>query len=569
MLVRCADGFVELLLLLLVELLTRALQLFELDLDERAGGRIAAHHRVACRRPGKNEARVVGLPAHGVMARAEAAAANHGNLGHNAVRHGVDHFRAGSDDPAPFRVFADHEAVHVVQENKRDAVLVAVEDEARRLLRGLRIDHSAELDALLVRTGSKRLHVLFLVRDDTDGPAANARIAAEQGFAVFGAVFLEFACVHNARDDFAHVVLLRRFGGEDAVNFFASVARIARRRVAEGRSVRRAHLVHESPNALEARLVVFLAEIHRAADLRVHLGSAEIFRRSFLANGSLHERRPREKEPRPLGHQNVVAHDRQIRAAGHAHAHNGRYLWDAHRAHHRVVAEDAAKIIRIGKDVFLQRQEYSRRIHQINGWDAVLDGDVLRADDLFRRHREEGAGLYRRIVRDDHKQPPAHAAEPGHCACGRGAAPFFIHLISGVDAQLKKAGIRIDEFGDALARRQPAFGVLRFDRFWPAALADAFLFIFDFRQEIDDPARVLGIVGRLQVEGGFQGRSRHSLTSLWVTAKRSTRRAYLRQASWRRAAKRSLRRREQQYKGYSLVARACGAEEGGLGVQFI
>src|SRR5256885_7622572 len=57
------------------------------------------------------------------------------------------------------------------------------------------------------------------------------------------------------------------------------------------------------------------------------------------------------------------------------------------------------------KDVFLQRQEYSRRIHQINGWDAVLDGDVLRADDLFRRHREEGAGLYRRIVRDDHKQP--------------------------------------------------------------------------------------------------------------------------------------------------------------------
>jgi len=59
--------------------------------------------------------------------------------------------------------------------------------------------------------------VFFLVGDDSHGPAAYARVAAEQGFAVFGAVFLELAAVHEAGDNFAHVVLLGGIAGEDAV----------------------------------------------------------------------------------------------------------------------------------------------------------------------------------------------------------------------------------------------------------------------------------------------------------------------------------------------------------------
>src|SRR5437660_11291787 len=84
-LVSRADGLVKLLLFLLAQLLALALELLDLDLDQRPGRRVAAHHGVARRGPGKDEARVVGLPAHGVVAGAEAAAADDGDLRHHAV----------------------------------------------------------------------------------------------------------------------------------------------------------------------------------------------------------------------------------------------------------------------------------------------------------------------------------------------------------------------------------------------------------------------------------------------------------------------------------------------------
>src|SRR5213080_2070674 len=77
----CADGFVQFFLLLFIDFLAFALELFELDFHECAGRGIAAHHRVARRGPGKNEPGIIRFPAHRVMSGAEAATANHGNLG--------------------------------------------------------------------------------------------------------------------------------------------------------------------------------------------------------------------------------------------------------------------------------------------------------------------------------------------------------------------------------------------------------------------------------------------------------------------------------------------------------
>ena len=134
---------------LLVDFFAFALELLELDFDERAGGGVAAHDGVARRGPREDEARIVGLAAHGVVSRAEAAAEDHGDFGHDAVGDGVDHFCAGADDAAPLGVVADHEAVDVVQENQRDEVLIAVQDEARGFFGGLGVDDAAELDALL------------------------------------------------------------------------------------------------------------------------------------------------------------------------------------------------------------------------------------------------------------------------------------------------------------------------------------------------------------------------------------------------------------------------------------
>ena len=79
------------------------------------------------------------------------------------------------------------------------------------------------------------------------------------------------------------------------------------------------------------------------------LRAAQLFGGSFLPDRRLHQRGAGEKQAAALGHQNVVAHHRQIRAARDAHPHDGGDLRNAHGAHHGVVAEDAAEIVGIGK----------------------------------------------------------------------------------------------------------------------------------------------------------------------------------------------------------------------------
>ncbi len=95
-----------------------------------------------------------------------------------------------------------------MHENQRNAVLIAIENEARGFFRGLSINYAAKFDAFLVRAASQCLHVFFLIGDNPDGPSADARVSAKKRFAVFRAVLFELARVHDARDDFPHVVLL-------------------------------------------------------------------------------------------------------------------------------------------------------------------------------------------------------------------------------------------------------------------------------------------------------------------------------------------------------------------------
>src|SRR5262245_16366129 len=223
MVVSGAGGFVEFFFGFFVYFLALAFELLQLDFYERTGGGFAAHDRIARCRPGENETRVVGFAAHGVVTCAEAAATNHRNLRHHGIGHRVDHFCAGADDAGPLGVFADHEAVDVVEENQWDAVLIAVENEASGFFRGFGVDDAPKLDALLVGVRRGGLHVLFLIGDDADRPAADAGIATKQRFAVFVAVLFEFAGVDDAGNDFAHVVLLGRVARENSVNFVGGI----------------------------------------------------------------------------------------------------------------------------------------------------------------------------------------------------------------------------------------------------------------------------------------------------------------------------------------------------------
>jgi len=106
---------------------------------------------------------VVGFAAHGVVSGAEAAAANDGNLWDHTVRHRVHHFCARADDAAPLGVFANHEAVHIVEENERNFVLVAVENEARGFFRGFGVMTPPNSTRFLIRAAHLRLHVLLLI----------------------------------------------------------------------------------------------------------------------------------------------------------------------------------------------------------------------------------------------------------------------------------------------------------------------------------------------------------------------------------------------------------------------
>ena len=118
------------------------------------------------------------------------------DLGHGGVGDGGDHLGSGADDAAPFRVAADHEAVDVVQKDQRNQVLVAVHDEARGFFGALGVDDAAEFDALFAGVAGLGLR-RFLVGDDADGDSADAGVAADEGAAVVGAVFVELAAVDD------------------------------------------------------------------------------------------------------------------------------------------------------------------------------------------------------------------------------------------------------------------------------------------------------------------------------------------------------------------------------------
>ena len=276
----------------------------------------------------------------------------------------------------------------------------------------------------------------------------------------------------------------------------------------------RPHLVDQGANPLEARVVVGLAEVDGAADARVHLGAAQVLGRGLLSDGRLHERGASQKKPAALGHQHVVAHHRQVRAARHAHAHDRRDLRDPQGAHDGVVAEDAPEIVGVREHVFLERQENAGRVHEVNGRNAVVERDVLRPDYFLRRHGKEGARLHRGVVGDDHHQTAVNPTQARDGPRRGRAAPLLVHLVRGVETEFKELAPGVDQPGDALARRQASFLVLRLDGLGPAALTNPLFLVLDFGQEVHHAAGVFRKVLRLVIDEGLKHRVRHVGASL-------------------------------------------------------
>jgi hypothetical protein len=151
-------------------------------------------------------------------------------------------------------------------------------------------------------------------------------------------------------------------------------------------------------------------------------------------------------------------------------SHNRRELRDALRRDDRVVAEDAAEVVLVREDLILERQKDPGRIDEVDEWQAVVSGDSLGAEDLLRRHREEGPCLHGGIVGNDHDPTTADRADAGDDTGARRSAPLGVHLPRGPEAELEE-GIGIAKQRDAFAGRAPALSVLALDGLCPPAEA--------------------------------------------------------------------------------------------------
>ena len=123
---------------------------------------------------------------------------------------------------------------------------------------------------------------------------------------------------------------------------------------------------------------------------------------------------PMKIVPVPRDDHRLVAHRRHVGAARGARAHHDRDLRDPRGRHPRLVEEDPAEVVAVGKDLGLERQERAARVDEVDARQPVLLGDLLGAQVLLHRQREVGAALHRRVVGDDHALAPLDDADPGH-----------------------------------------------------------------------------------------------------------------------------------------------------------
>ena len=162
----------------------------------------------------------------------------------------------------------------------------------------------------------------------------------------------------------------------------------------------------------------------------------------------------RKMVPVPLHDDGLVAHRRDVGAAGGAAAHHRRELRDAGGGEHGLVVEDPPEVLAVGEDLGLQRQERAPAVHQVEAGQPVLERDLLRAQVLLHRERVVGAALHRRVVGDDHARPPVHHAHARHQA--RRGDRIVVDLVRGEQADLQERRGLVAQRGDAVAHEHLA-----------------------------------------------------------------------------------------------------------------
>ena len=215
---------------------------------------------------------------------------------------------------------------------------------------------------------------------------------------------------------------------------------------------------------------------------RVHVGAAELLGGDVLPGRRLHERRSADEDrPGPADDHGLVRHRGHVGAAGRARAHDDGDLRDAERRQPRLVEEDAAEVVAVGKDLGLEREECAARVDEVEARQAVLARDLLGAEVLLHRERVVRAALHRRVVGDDHALPALDDPDSGDDA-GRGRVAV-VELPGGERVQLEERRPRIDEAVDPLARGELAARAVALRCLLAAACRDACRALAQFGDE--------------------------------------------------------------------------------------
>ncbi len=131
----------------------------------------------------------------------------------------------------------------------------------------------------------------------------------------------------------------------------------------------------------------------------------------------------------------------------------------------------------IRENLVLLGEERAAGVDEVEAGQAVLPGDILRAQMLLDRQRIVSTPFDGRVIRRDQAFPPRDAADASNKTCGVRVAA--IKSVRGERRDLEKRRARIEQEIDAVANKQFAAGDMarprirrcRQAKLWPASRA--------------------------------------------------------------------------------------------------
>jgi hypothetical protein len=177
----------------------------------------------------------------------------------------------------------------------------------------------------------------------------------------------------------------------------------------------------------------------------MEVGAAELLGRDDLAGGGLDEWGTAEEDGAiALDNDGLVGHRGHVGAASSAGAHDDGDLRNATLRHVGLVEKDATKVVTVGKDVGLTRQEGAARVDEIDAGEAILQSDLLGAEVLLDGERIVGAALDSGVVGNNDTFAAVNAANAGDDAGGRHPV-VVVALVGGELREFEERSITIDQ----------------------------------------------------------------------------------------------------------------------------